>query len=265
MPGWDRIAGVMTRGALPSKGYPLVGWMALAATFASMTAFALFVAGFEAPWSVDGVAGAQRASTLAALAVDFALLATFGLVHSLLARSGAKRLLARLWPQPLERALYSLVAAGQMTLLMALWRPLPALVWDAPPGFARAVLWAFQGLGWLIVLAALAAIRPAGITEFFGLAQARAGAAGTPFRSSPLVERGVYRFIRHPLYAGTTLALWSAPAMSQGRLLLAAVFTLYMAIGHRFEERDLLRERGESYRAYRSHVPAWLPIPRKGR
>jgi protein-S-isoprenylcysteine O-methyltransferase Ste14 len=59
--------------------------------------------------------------------------------------------------------------------------------------------------------------------------------------------------------------MWSAPDLSQGRLLLAAIFTAYLLVGYRLEERDLLRERGEAYRAYRSRVPGWLPQSSKGR
>ena len=47
--------------------------------------------------------------------------------------------------------------------------------------------------------------------------------------------------------------------MSRGHLLLAVVFTLYLAIGYRFEERDLARRHGDSYLAYREEVPAFFP------
>ena len=80
-----------------------------------------------------------------------------------------------------------------------------------------------------------------------------------PEEGGRLVTAGPYRWIRHPLYSGTLLSLWAAPTMSRGHLLLAAVLTLYLAIGYRFEERDLARRHGASYLAYRARVPAFVP------
>ena len=50
-----------------------------------------------------------------------------------------------------------------------------------------------------------------------------------------------------------------------GRLLFAAMLTLYLAIGYRLEERQMLRDHGDAFRAYRDRVPGWLPISVKGR
>ena len=239
-----------------------MGWTALAASIGSMTWLAFFVGGVAVPKGIDDGA---PVTAVRALLIDLALVAAFGFTHSLLARPSVKQRLARLWPQPLERALYSLVAALQISLLMLLWQPLPAPVWSAPPGFVRLLLWTFQAGGWVIVLAALGALGAKGLAEFFGLEPARAAVAGRTFVPGPLVAHGVYRYIRHPLYFGTTLALWSAPTMSQGRLLLALTFTLYLAIGHRLEERQMLRDHGDAFRAYRDRVPGWLPFSAKGR
>lgn len=241
--------------------YLIAGWLGFAAAILPMVWFGLFLAGIGVPKGIDDGRPTRFA---AALAIDLALLAGFAVVHSLMARRPIKQQLALLWPQPLERALYSLIAGAQIALLCALWRPLPELVWSVSGELARGITWCLFGGGWWVVLAALAALGGPGRSELFGLAQARAGAEGRPFLSAPLVARGIYRHIRHPLYAGTILALWAAPDMSRGRLLLASVFTLYLVIGLRFEERDLERERGESFRAYRDAVPGWLPRTSKG-
>ena len=254
--------GVNEASPLRAAGYPFVAWTALVASVASMTWLAFFVGGVAVPKGIDDgpLLPAPRA-----LAVDVALFAAFAVTHSLLARPSVKRRLARLWPQPLERALYSLVAAIQVSLLMLFWRPLPEVVWSAPPGPLPALLWILQAAGWAIVIAALAALGGRGLTEFFGIEQARAAVAGRPFVPGSLVAHGVYRFIRHPLYAGTLLAFWSAPVMSRGRLLFALTATLYLAIGHRLEERQMLREHGDAFRQYRERVPGFLPLNPKGR
>jgi protein-S-isoprenylcysteine O-methyltransferase Ste14 len=47
--------------------------------------------------------------------------------------------------------------------------------------------------------------------------------------------------------------------MSQGRLLLVGVLTVYLFIGLAFEERALEREFGAAYREHKRRVPALFP------
>lgn len=230
-----------------------VGLVAYLLSVGSMAYFAGFLAGLPVPKGIDSGAAGPPA---AALAVDLALLLSFAFAHSLLAREGAKAWIVRRVPAALERSAYSALAGLQMVALCALWRPLPEPVWQvAAPGGQLALL-ALAGCGWLIVLAALWIVSD---VHLFGLAQAWASARDRPYRPRPLEARGIYRVIRHPLYSGTLLALWAAPTMSRGHVLLAVVFTLYLAIGYRFEERDLARRHGAPYLAYRDAVPAFFP------
>lgn len=234
----------------------LFGAIAYAVALKSMVWFVGWQANVLLPWTIDS--GPEEPWPLA-LAVDLALLAAFGVVHSLLARRRAKRLLARLLPPALERSFYTLIAGLQITALMFFWRPLPALVWSVENPLARDVLWGLQGAGWALVVVGF---WTTGNTHLFGLAQAWASARGATYEARRLVARGVYRWIRHPLYTGTLLALWAIPTASVGRLLLATVFSAYTLIGARFEERDLERNLGERYLDYRRAVPAYLPWPR---
>lgn len=233
--------------------YVATGLAAYLLSVGSMVWFAGFLAGFVAPKTVDS---GRAVAAGAALAVDLALLLSFALMHSLLAREGIRRRLLGGVPAPLVRAVYSALAGLQMVALCALWRPLPEPVWSVDAAAGQAALWGLAALGWAVVLAALWIV---GDAHLFGLAEAWAAARGSPYVPRPLEARGIYRVIRHPLYTGTLLALWATPAMSRGHLLLAGVFTLYLAIGVRFEERDLERRHGAPYLAYRARVPGFLP------
>jgi protein-S-isoprenylcysteine O-methyltransferase Ste14 len=217
-----------------------------------MIYFAGFLANLGVPRSIDAGPIVPPAR---ALAIDLALLGSFALVHSLLARRPVKARVARLAGAGLERSLYSLVAGLQMVLLLVAWRPLPEPIWSVEPVAARAAILALFASGWLIVLAAL---REVGAAHLFGLTPAWADALGTP-APPPLAERGVYRWLRHPIYAGTLLTFWAAPDMSQGRFLLAAVFSIYLVVGLRLEERDLERQHGSRYRDYRRRVGGLVP------
>ncbi len=232
--------------------FGLAGYLA---SFLSMVYFAVFLANLWVPKCVDsGPAGPVGR----ALAVDLALLAAFALVHSLLARRKVKERLARFFPPALERGLYSLVAGVQIGLLCWGWQALPAPFWDVPAGWTalRAALWGLQAGGWGIVIAALATLRS---THLFGLAQAWSAAREVPYVAPPFEIRGLYRWVRHPVYTGSLVAFWSTATMSQGRLLLVAVLTLYLFIGLAFEERDLERQFGETYLAHKRIVPALFP------
>ena len=78
-----------------------------------------------------------------------------------------------------------------------------------------------------------------------------------------LRERWLYTWVRHPMMSGLLLTFWATPRMTAGHLLFAAAGTAYIAVGVRFEERELRREFGDRYRDYARRVPALVPLPRR--
>lgn len=240
--------------------YFLLGVVAYLLFFATFLYLIAFVGNL--PWVPVTVDRGGAAGPLGlAVVVDLALIALFGLQHSVMARSGFKRAWTRIVPPPLERSVYVAAASLVLILLFLLWRPIPAIVWSVGNGTAAATLWALFALGWLIVLLSTFLISH---FELFGLAQvwrhARgAGEVAPPAFRTPLF----YRYIRHPLYSGFFLAFWATPQMSLGHLLLAAGVSVYMLIGIRYEERDLVGLFGDDYRRYRDR--AGMLTPRFGR
>ena len=83
-----------------------------------------------------------------------------------------------------------------------------------------------------------------------------------------LVARGLYRWVRNPMYGGVlcVLAGW-AVLFDSARLLVyaALVATSFHLFAVLHEEPHLEREFGEDYARYRARVGRWLPRwPRKG-
>jgi protein-S-isoprenylcysteine O-methyltransferase Ste14 len=214
------------------------------------------------PWvpvTVDR--GGEAGPLVLAGIVDLALIALFGLQHSIMARSGFKRAWTRIVPKPLERSVYVVAASLVLILLFMMWRPIPAAVWSVDNAAGAAILWALFGLGWLIVLLSTFLISH---FELFGLAQAWGHARGVTEVAPPTFRTPFfYRYIRHPLYSGFFLAFWATPQMSGGHLLLAAGVSIYMLIGIAYEERDLISTFGEDYRSYRARTG--MLAPRLGR
>lgn len=193
---------------------------------------------------------------LPAAAIDAGLLVLFGLQHSVMARAGWKARLHRLVPPHLERSVYVVASSLALGLLIGLWQPIPAMVWQAQSPLAATLLWAVYAGGWLLVVASTWMIDH---YELFGLAQVWRRWRGLAAPAEDFRTPYLYRYIRHPLYFGFLLAFWATPQMSAGHLLFAIGMTAYIVIGMLHEERDLMRLFGDAYRDYRARVPALIP------
>ncbi|MBM3796635.1 MAG: isoprenylcysteine carboxylmethyltransferase family protein [Acidobacteria bacterium] len=181
-----------------------------------------------------------------AVVIDVALLALFGVQHSGLARAWFKRAAGPVW----SRTVYLLTTALVLLALFVLWEPMPRLVWSFE------TRWPFR----LALLASGAVVTWALLSQsalsFVGFRQVWAYFRGEPRAPAPVAfsKRGPYRYSRHPMMIGTVLFLWATPEMSEGHLLLAAVWTLYILLATWWEEADLERELGAAYADYRRRV-----------
>lgn len=196
-----------------------------------------------------------------AVAIDLALIALFGVQHSVMARPSFKAWWTRLVPPPIERSVYVLAASLCLAVLFLGWHPVAGDLWRVA-GPAATVLWAVFATGWAIVLLSTFLINH---FELFGLVQAyrhwrRQGSADPRFRT-PLL----YRLVRHPLYSGFLIAFWATPAMTIGHAVLAAGMSVYVLIAIRHEERDLVAMFGPDYSRYQATTGMLVPgIGRSG-
>ena len=88
---------------------------------------------------------------------------------------------------------------------------------------------------------------------------------GTPAPPAPtqeLVVRGLYRYVRNPMYLAV-LAVITGQALLLNRPVLlgyaAAVAAAVIAFVHGYEQPTLARRYGAQYEAYRRTVPGWRP------
>ncbi len=219
-----------------------------------------FLGGFPVPKGVDSGA---VASTSLTIAIDLACLALFFAHHSVMARQRAKRATARFVPPAIERSTYVLVATLALMLVMAMWHPLPGIVWQAH-GPVRIVLVAVFWAGVLVTLVSSHALDG---LEVFGVRQVVAYFQGRARPERGFRTPGLYRLVRHPMMTGMLITFWSGPVMSEGRLLLATTMTVYILAAVRWlEERDLRKALGAEYERYQRDVPMLLPlrIPKRG-
>lgn len=212
-----------------------------------------FVEDLVVPKTIDSGVPAPAAR---ALIVNLVLMSIFAMQHSVMARREFKRWWTRFVPASVERTTYVLFASSALALLLWLWEPMPAVVWQiADPQIAMAVT-ALSFVGWLIVLTSTFLINH---FELFGLHQVANNLAGRPMPAPRFRTPLYYKFVRHPIYLGFIIAFWAAPTMTVGHLVFAAVTTAYIFVGAWLEERDLVDVHGDDYRNYQGRVAMLVP------
>ena len=207
---------------------------------------------------VHTVDGRSDGSAWAAVLIDVSLLLLFAVQHSVMARDRFKRWLATVLPAVAERSTYVLAASVLLGLLFGQWRPIPTTVWRVGEPLAAAGIWTVYAIGWLVAVGATFMVDH---LDFSGLRQAWWPSRRGPYEPPSFTNRWLYAWVRHPIMLGLLIVFWATPRMSVGHMLFAAAGSAYIAVGVRFEERDLRRQLGDDYIDYARRVPAIVPAP----
>lgn len=193
----------------------------------------------------------------------WAALIFFAVIHTALASHGAKAIAARLLGARVAEATYRLIFN---VLAVATIGPALYLAWTLPdqelyrwPIPFDTVALLIQGLA-LVGLAY--SVYQMDWTFFVGLRQIIGPVVNISIESTSaaqLVTSGLHRYVRHPLYTTSLIALYLVSPMTLNRLALIVGIHAYFWIGSTFEERKLVREFGDAYRDYQHRVPRLLP------
>ena len=129
--------------------------------------------------------------------------------------------------------------------------------------------WA-PGAGWPVPVRITGAVLTAAgaVALLAAFAQFAVQGRGTPAPPAPagqLVVRGLYRYVRNPMYLAV-LAVITGQALLLGRPVLLGYAAAVIAFVYGYEQPTLARRYGAQYQAYRRAVPGWwprLPLARK--
>ncbi len=191
-----------------------------------------------------------------AIGWDIMLVAVWGIIHSCMARPGFKAKLTKLIPEPAERATYILVAGVTSIVLTGYWMVVPGQVWHIDSSWAAYLLLGLFWFGWAFLLASTFAINH---FDLFGLRQVYLNFKNQPRPPLNFVKRAMYKYIRHPIQTGVLIGVWATPLMTTTQVILSLGFSAYIFVGLWFEERDLIKEHGSDYEAYKSETGKVLP------
>ena len=148
----------------------------------------------------------------------------------------------------------SAVALVPVVLFAHAVRTQPVFSWD---GYLRIVQVLMLGTsGLLFFLGA----RHYDARQFLGIKQIREGTSNKALTDSGKLDTsGVLGMVRHPWYSAAMLLIW-AGQMDVSTIIVNIILTAYLIIGTFLEERKLVREFREEYRAYQKRVSMFIPF-----
>jgi protein-S-isoprenylcysteine O-methyltransferase Ste14 len=158
-----------------------------------------FMGNLIVPNTLDGT---PRVSLALSLLNNAALIALFGVQHSVMARPAFKRIWTTFVPQHLERSTYVLFSCAALFALCWFWQPLGGTIWYVEYPLLRNTLYGIFAIGWLMVPMASMLINH---FDLFGVRQVWLYFRGKPYEPLAFRTPGPYRFVRHPLYIGWLL------------------------------------------------------------
>jgi protein-S-isoprenylcysteine O-methyltransferase Ste14 len=185
-----------------------------------------------------------------------ALLSLFFFVqHSGMVRKSFRRQVTRIFPVHYDNAIYAIASGIALALVAVFWQRSETSILILQ-GSARTIVSIANLFGVLLFILGAVSLRP---FDPLGLGPIRAHLRGVKYQPGPIIIRGPYRWMRHPLYAAVLLMFWANPDVTTDRLLFNVLWTVWICAATVLEERDLTSEFGAAYIQYKKTVPMLIP------
>ena len=188
--------------------------------------------------------------------INISLLLLFALQHSVMARSFFKEGLLKNISKAGKSATYSVASSLCLVLIFSFWQPLEGSAWDIQNDVLFWAITLVFLLGWTIAFSATFIIDH---FELFGLHQGYRVLKNLPEPEVKFQVNLFYKYVRHPIQAGTMVGLFATPQMSYTHLLFSIGMGIYIFIGLYFEGKSLVELFGNKYIEYKKTTPMLMP------
>ena len=191
------------------------------------------------------------------------LILQFPIVHSLLLTMRGRRVLRifapRSYADTLATTSFAIIASLQLFALFAFWTPSQVIWWRAEGSAMIAICIAYAA-AWLLLIKA----------SYDAGAEVQSGALGWMSLAQKIKPvypdmptKGLFRYIRQPIYLSFGLTLWTVPVWTPDQLVLALSFTAYCVVAPLLKERRFTRLYGDRFKTYQAQVPYMVPRMRR--
>ncbi len=175
--------------------------------------------------------------------------------HSLMIRKSVRNRIDQYLPKETFYSFHSITSGLLLGATVVFWQQTDFVIFSVSYPY-RYLLFLFTiiaivGLLWAIV--SLSNFDP------FGRKQISNYLKNRKTKTQDFVLRGPYKITRHPFYFLILVMIWLYPVMSTDRLLFALIWSCWVVLGTKLEEKDLVEEIGEDYIKYQSNVPMLVP------
>lgn len=231
--------------------YALVGYTA---SLITLTFLILWLYPFAfVKFNIDTPIIALHASPLF---VDIGLLLLFALQHSVMARSFFKEGILKHISKAGVAATYSFASSLCLVVIFAFWQPIEGNLWNIQNELLYWLITMVFVLAWSIAFASTFMIDHFAL---FGLHQGYRVLRNIPEPEEKFQVNLFYKYVRHPIQAGTMVGLFVTPQMSYTHLLFSVGMGTYILIGLHLEEKSLIKLFGDTYKEYIKTTPMLIP------
>jgi protein-S-isoprenylcysteine O-methyltransferase Ste14 len=195
-----------------------------------------------------------------ALVFDACLSLIFFFQHSIIIRKSIRARIVKFFPSEYYGAFYSISSSMALLILTLFWQKTYLIAAAGTAGY-----WLLRILFCLSIAGFYWGVKSLGSFDPFGTVNIKLIMRRREQKTVPLVAKGPYLWVRHPLYLFSLVMIWSCPYLHADKLLFNIMWTLWIIIATKLEERDLVNNFGEPYREYKKRVPMLIPwrLPRK--
>ena len=238
---------------LVALAYGIVCHLAFAAAIASM-ALALFFGMRIGQGPFHG---------WASLLANALLIGSFPVTHTWLLSPKGRRFMSKLVPlgigSKLSWTVFATISSFQLLAVFLLWSPSGVVWWQATGGLRMAIGIAAAG-AWLLLGKSMSDAQLGVQTGYVGWSSVFLNRKA---QYKPFATKGLYRYVRQPIYISFALVLWLTSTVTPDGLVLALAWTGYCVVGSALKEKRFLRYFGDAFRKYQAQVPFWIPGRRK--